>query len=129
VLTQYNAKLGQGATIIFNVPPNTSSVIPQEYVQVLADVAAARAASLAHPAAQLQAPVSAPCAALSVVLPVSAPFDSIAYAEDLRGGQVFANYSVEVSFGGGEEWLAAQWTAYMARPSASRCWTCCHRPS
>ena len=95
-----DAKLGQGAAMIFNVPPNSSGAIPDEYVAQLAAVGAAEAAMRASAAATLAAPVTAICSALSVTVPVSGPFDRVISVEGLDFGQALANYSVEVLVGG-----------------------------
>jgi len=92
---QFQAKLEQGASIILNIPPNTSGVIPQPIVDELAEFARLRAAAWAAPAGVLPAPASAPCAALSVVLPVAGDFDTVLLSEDLSAGQVIASYSLE----------------------------------
>jgi len=92
---QVNAKLEQGANLILNVPANSSGLIEDAYVEQLTAFGSARAATYADPRAALAAPVSAPCAALSVVVAVNGSFDTLLYVEDLTAGQVIAAYSVE----------------------------------
>jgi hypothetical protein len=99
-----DVKLGQGAAMIFNVPPNSSGIIPEEYVAQLAAVGAAEAAMRSNPAASLSASVSAPCGELSITVPVTGPFDRVVSAEGLEFGQAIANYSIEVFFG--DAWSA-----------------------
>ena len=104
---QVSAKLEQGANLIFNVPPNASGVVPEAYVQQVAAFGAARAATFSDARAALPAPVAAPCASLSVTLPVSGDFDAVLLREDLAGGQVVGSYSLEVQdAGGGGAWRA-----------------------
>lgn len=95
-----DAKLGQGAAMIFNVPPNSSGAIPDEYVAQLAAVGKAEAAMRANAATTLAAPVTAVCSELSVTVPVSGPFDRVVAAEGLDFGQALTNYNVEVLVGG-----------------------------
>lgn len=100
IAQQVDLKLGQGANLIFNVPPNSSAVIPDEFVQQLAGFAAARNATYAAPAAQLAAPITAVCSSLSFTVPVSGPFDRIVTTEDMGAGQIIGGYSVEALIGG-----------------------------
>jgi hypothetical protein len=95
ILEQFNAKYEQGASLILNVPPNSTGAIPAEYVAQLRAFAAARAATFGAPAAALGAPVSGACAGLSFTVPVSGPFDTLLTVEDLSRGQVIGGYSVE----------------------------------
>ncbi len=86
--TQIDLKLGQGSSIILNVPPNTSGLIPDEYTQQLGLAADARYATYSRPVSALPQPVSGPCSSLSFTLPVTGPFDSLSISEDLSAGQV-----------------------------------------
>ena len=95
IYEQYSAKLDQGASLILNIPPNSSGVIPQPIMDELAIFAQLRAAAWASPAGVLAAPVAAPCAALSVELPVAGDFDTLLLGEGLAAGQVIAAYTVE----------------------------------
>jgi len=104
IAAQVAIKHDAGATLIFNVPPNSTGVVPDEYVAALAAFAEARAATLAAPAALLPAPVTASCADLSITLPVSGPFDMLVAAEGLAAGQAIGGYSVEVQMAAGGPW-------------------------
>jgi len=95
IMAQFVAKHEQGASLILNVAPNSTGVIPDEYVAELRKFAAARAATFGAPVAALAAPVSAACEALSFVVPVNGTFDTVLSVEDMRAGQVVAAYSVE----------------------------------
>ena len=95
VTQQVNAKLEQGANLIFNVAPNSSGLIPEDVAAQLRLFSTARAATFASPLAALAAPVSAACAALSFVVPVNGSFDTLLTREDLTAGQVVASYTVE----------------------------------
>lgn len=86
--TQIDLKLGQGAAIILNVPPNTTGVIPEEYLEQLALAEDARIATYGRPLALLPAPVSSGCTSLSFTLPVTGVFDTISISEGLNEGQV-----------------------------------------
>jgi hypothetical protein len=96
IYDQLNLKLEQGANLIFNIPPNSTGLIPDEYVQQLKLVSAARSATFSNPLASLPSPVSATCTNLSIVLPVSGDFDMVFFQEDLTAGQVIASYSLEI---------------------------------
>jgi hypothetical protein len=107
ILEQINIKLGQGESIIFNVPPNASGVMPEEYIATLAAVGAARTQTYSNPSATLQSPVSAACSDLSFVVDVAAgaSFDQIMIQEDLSAnGQVIASYTVEAFFPSNSSW-------------------------
>lgn len=104
VLQQVNEKLEQGANLIFNVAPNSTGVIPDDVVAQLQLFSAARAATFANPLASLSAPVSAACADLSFVVPVSGAFDTLLTREDLSAGQVIGAYSVEARDGASGAW-------------------------
>lgn len=106
ITAQVDAKLGQGANLIFNVPPNSSGVIPAEYVRELLAFAAARNATYARPAALLSSPKAAICSELSFIVPVTngASFDHIVIEEDLGAGQVIGGYSLEVQMTTGGPW-------------------------
>ena len=103
---QFTLKAEQGANLILNVPPNTTGVVEDALLAQLAQFASARAAVLASPRAALPAPVAAPCAAISVTLPVSGDFDTVILAEDLVAGQVIGGYSLEVRDGASGAWRA-----------------------
>jgi hypothetical protein len=104
IWSQVNAKLEQGANLILNVPANASGVIDDAYVTQLRAFGAARAATYSDPRAALAAPVSAPCASLSVVVRVDGSFDTLLMAEDLTAGQVIASYSIEMQNGSTHTW-------------------------
>jgi hypothetical protein len=107
IFQQFAAKHDAGATLIFNVPPNSTGVVPQPFVDALTTFAAAREATEASAAARLAAPVTAPCSGLSVVVPVApgASFDYLVSEEGLAvAGQVIGGYSVEVQMTAGGPW-------------------------
>lgn len=106
IYDQVTAKLDQGANLIFNVPADASGVIPSAYVEQVALFGAARSATYSQPIASLAAPAVAPCADLSVELPVSGAFDTVLLAEDLLGGQVIASYTLEVRDAASGAWRA-----------------------
>ena len=90
--------------MIFNVPPNSSGMIPDEYVAQLTAVGEAQNAMWDHPVASLAAPVSATCDALSITVPVTGPYVRVGSTELLAFGQAIANYSIEALIGG--TWVA-----------------------
>ena len=100
IFDQFTLKHEQGANLIFNVPPNATGVVEDAYLAALAPFAAARAATFAFPKGALPAPASAPCAALSVTIPISGDFDTVLLTEDLVAGQVIMGYTLEVARGG-----------------------------
>jgi hypothetical protein len=107
IAQQIAVKHDQGSTLIFNVPPNSTGVIPAASLAALSAFAAARAATFANPAAVLPVPVTAPCAGLSVTLPVAAgaSFDMLMATEDMAlAGQVIGGYSVEMQLTVGGPW-------------------------
>jgi alpha-L-fucosidase len=106
ILQQVNAKLEQGANLIFNVAPNSTGLIPADVEAQLQLFAAARAATFARPLAALAAPVSAACAALSFTVPVNGTFDALLIREDLSAGQVIGGYSVEARDAASGAWRA-----------------------
>jgi alpha-L-fucosidase len=95
IYDQLNLKLEQGANLIFNIPPNSTGYIPDEYIQQLKLVSAARSSTFSNPLASLSSPVSESCSDLSIVLNVSGDFDMVFYQEDLTAGQVIATYTLE----------------------------------
>jgi hypothetical protein len=104
IFAQFNAKLEQGANLILNVPPNSSGVVPDAYVAQVASFGRARNATFSDPRAALSAPVSSPCASLSVEVAVTGDFDAVLLTEDLVGGQVIGGYSVEARDGASGSW-------------------------
>lgn len=95
ILAQVNLKLEQGGSLILNVAPNSSGVIPEAVVEQVQLFAAMRARKFAQPRAVLSAAVSAPCTNLSLVIPVNGTFDTLLIEEDLSAGQVIGSYSIE----------------------------------
>ena len=90
-----DVKMEQGANLIMNVPPNSSGVVEDDYVEQLTLVGAARSAMFGNPLAALPSPVSATCSQLSVTIPVNGTFDTLLLTEDLVAGQVIGGYTVE----------------------------------
>lgn len=103
---QFTLKAEQGANLILNVPPNSTGVVEEALLAQLALFAGARAAMLNSSRAALPAPAAAPCAALSVTLPVSGDFDTVLLTEDLVAGQVIGSYSLEARDSASGAWRA-----------------------
>jgi len=107
ILQQVNLKLEQGGSLILNVAPNSSGVIPEAVVEQVQLFASMRAAQFSEPrSAALAAPVSATCANLSLVVTINGTFDTLLIEEDLTGGQVIASYSVEARDAASGAWRA-----------------------
>ena len=103
---QFTLKAEQGANLILNVPPNTTGVVEEGLLEQLSLFAGARAALLNSSRAALPAPVSSPCAALSITLPVSGDFDTVILTEDLVAGQVIGSYTLEARDSASGAWRA-----------------------
>lgn len=90
--------VGRGTHWLLNVPPNTTGVIPEEYVKQLTTFGSALATTLDRPVAIVHN-ISAPCAPNSgfITLPLgtAAPVDMVQLREDMRAGQTVANYTLE----------------------------------
>jgi alpha-L-fucosidase len=107
ILSQFNAKLEQGANLILNVPADAAGVVPAAYAEQLRAFAAARAATFADArSVPLAAPARAPCAGLSVTVAVTGDFDSVLLQEDLAAGQVIGGYSLEAQDAASGAWRA-----------------------
>ena len=69
--SQFTLKYGQGASLILNVPPNASGLVPDEYLTQLRLFNETRIGTYGRAVAELQEPVSAPCSELSFTVAVS----------------------------------------------------------
>ena len=97
---QFTLKYGQGANLILNVPPNSSGLVPDEYIAQLRQFNATRMGTYGTAVAELAAPITAAsCAELSFTVHVDASkkFDQVVTMEDLGKGQQITAYSIEVA--------------------------------
>ena len=94
--------VGRGSHLILNVPPNSSGVIPQTYVDEVTKLSNAINASFNLHAALVVMPnlTATPCSELDLelrpLLPSVETFDAVVLQEDLARGQVVLQYSLEV---------------------------------
>jgi hypothetical protein len=95
---QVTLKQGAGANLIFNVPPNSSGFVPEEYLSTLREFGAVWNRTFNAPVATLESPVQGVCNELVVVVSLSAQsvFDQVVTGEDLSlRGQVIGSYLLE----------------------------------
>jgi len=111
IWTHFFLTWGRGDAFILNMPPNTTGVIQDEYVEAATAFGNALRASLATPLAQASAPGPSSCAdaVLELTVPASAAAGADAFLtrEDMsRLGQRVSSYAVEASADGGSTWTA-----------------------
>ncbi len=106
LLEQFTLKAEQGANLILNVPPNSTGVVEDALLEQLGLFAAARAGMLSRSAGVLPAPVSLPCAGMSITLPIAGAFDTVVLTEDLVAGQVIGSYTLEARDAASGAWRA-----------------------
>ena len=119
---KYLATAGRGSHFILNMPPNTTGVIPEEFVTAARGMGNAVRASFAPETARgapdiapRPTPTTAtskitssttittanyastsPCNTFSLVAKATAPFDAVLLEEDLTQGQKFLNFTLEM---------------------------------
>ena len=95
---KYLATAGRGSHFILNVPPNTSGLVPEAFVQSVAAMGSAVAASFGPgtDAGAMPYPATGKCGATSVVVSATGPFDAVVLTEGLEHGQGILAYTLEV---------------------------------
>ena len=105
-------KRGQGANIIFNIPPDTRGRIPDNIVATLAQYREIYDGTYTNPIASLSAPVSGICSntsnnPFSIIIPAdpTRTFDQIVLQEDMSiNGQIINGYTLELQDNTTQEW-------------------------
>lgn len=95
---QYLATVGRGAHWILNLPPNTTGIIPQAYVESVttAGDAIRRSFGVSVGSSSHTTKLTGQCEQLAVVVRASAVFDAVMIREDLSAGQAILSYSLEL---------------------------------
>ena len=101
---RYLATVGRGAHWILNLPPNTTGVIPEEYVHAVTRTGTAIRNSFGTNVGRVGS-VAAACDKLSVVVKSTGVFDTVMLREDLTRGQTVLGYSLEQQRCGTKQWL------------------------
>eukprot|EP00658_Telonema_sp_P-2_P045412 TRINITY_DN3336_c0_g1_i3.p2 TRINITY_DN3336_c0_g1~~TRINITY_DN3336_c0_g1_i3.p2 ORF type:complete len:136 (+),score=44.74 TRINITY_DN3336_c0_g1_i3:1134-1541(+) len=94
---QWLLKYGQGANMILNVPPNSTGVVPQEYMNELRSFYKLRIGAYQFPVAMCTSAQTVPCDGSDDVrlnLGPGRSFNQIVLMEDLAQGQSVSNYSL-----------------------------------
>lgn len=93
----YLASAGRGSTMILNVPPNTSGVMPTEYVRSVRGAGDAIAATFGTSAGSAPGPATGKCdGSVLALAPARGGFDAIRLVEDLRRGQNILAFRIEL---------------------------------
>jgi alpha-L-fucosidase len=101
---KYLATVGRGSRFILNVPPNTTGVIPHEFVHSVTQMGDAVRDSFGTDMGKASAPVTNKCSQISVVAEATGSFDAVIIMEDLTHGQVVLGYSLEVQHATTKQW-------------------------
>jgi len=92
----YLRAAGRGSAFILNVPPNSSGVIPEEYVDAARGVGDAIRASFGVNVGS-SGPVSGRCDGSALVtVPATGAFDAVLMMEDLTDGQNMIGFQLEL---------------------------------
>ena len=96
--SQYSLKAGQGASLILNIPPDNTGLVPENIVGLLRSFSQVWHDTYDFPIGALRTPARAPCSNLSVTISLdpSRSFDQFVLREDLSQGQIIAAYSIEL---------------------------------
>lgn len=94
----YMLTVGRGANWILNIPPNSTGVIPEEFVKETRLLGAGIASlGISKAVASVQPRTAVPVgSALTLSLPTNAVFDTVVTTEELAGGQLIAAYTLEL---------------------------------
>eukprot|EP00041_Stephanoeca_diplocostata_P022021 m.521846 g.521846 ORF g.521846 m.521846 type:complete len:269 (+) comp21965_c0_seq1:1202-2008(+) len=97
LFTHYLTTVGRGSTFIVNMPPNTTGIVPEEFVESVRVMNTAVKESFGADVASHEN-ISATCQDMVVVIeaPNGAVFDTVMMQEDLSHGQVILSYTLEV---------------------------------
>ena len=78
------------------VPPNTSGLVPREFVEAVSGLGSAVRASFDSDLGHLATPAHGSCATLEVLVSATGPFDAVLLQEDLSKGQTILGYRLEL---------------------------------
>lgn len=112
LLTKYLATSGRGSHFILNMPPNTTGLIPQEFVDSVSSLGKGIRSTFDTNVGAVHEQ-SGDCDKMSVEVQSSGSFDTIMLIEDLTAGQQVLSYSIEI-----KSFTTGQWSRLTLDPSA-----------
>jgi alpha-L-fucosidase len=105
---KYLNVVGRGSHFILNNPPNTTGIIPEEFVQSVTEMGDAVRKSFGVDVGSTDGTVSGSCSTLEVVVKATGVFDAIVIQEDLSQGQYILGYSLEMQDATTKLWTPLQ---------------------
>lgn len=108
LFAKYLATVGRGSHFILNVPPNTTGIIPDEFVRAVTEVGDAVRRSFGVHAGSTAAAAGGACGALTVVVAATGPFDAVMMQEELSKGQQVLGYTLELQDRDTNAWTAVK---------------------
>ena len=101
---KYLATAGRGSHFILNVPPNTTGLVPEEFVASVTAMGDAVRSSFGTNAGAMSFPATGTCGTLSATVKVTGAFDAVMLTEGLEYGQGILAYTLEAQDGATGTW-------------------------
>lgn len=103
---KYLATAGRGSHFILNVPPNTTGIIPEEFVESVRGMGDAVRYSFGLETAvgSMAHPMTEECSNFEAVVTASGTFDTVVLQEDQTNGQKLLGYTLDVQDVGTKVW-------------------------
>jgi alpha-L-fucosidase len=105
---KYLNVVGRGSHFILNNPPNTTGIIPAEFVQSVREMGQSVRKSFGVNVGSTDGGIGGSCSTLEVVVKATGAFDAIMIREDLSQGQYILGYTLELQDAASKAWTPVQ---------------------